>query len=116
MITITQENIENLITNIETSTPNLTPQVQPYDWVKVDEPHRTEAYSQGHVTYVDDNHIGLKIGSRNDSFFDLRFSTVATKYISEIWRKVDVVKYDSFEFQGKVVKVTSIETEWRQVK
>lgn len=115
MITITQKNIENLITDIETSTPDLSIQVQVGDWVKVNEPHRTEQYSQGIVTRIGDNDdISIKYGSKNDTFFDV-YGLIYSKYITEIWRKVDVVKYDSFVSNGKTVKVTSIETEWVQV-
>lgn len=114
MITITKEQIDTIIEDIKQSIPSLSPELQIGDWVKLNELERGEAYTQGIVTSTNGGEISIKYGSKDDYYFDI-YGQVDKKYISEIWRRIDVVKRSSFESNGKMVKVTSIEYEWRQV-
>lgn len=114
MITITKEQIDTIIEDIKQSIPSLSPELQIGDWVKLNELERGEAYTQGIVTSTNGGEISIKYGSKDDYYFDI-YGQVDKKYISEIWRRIDVVKRSNFPSNGKMVKVTSIEYEWRQV-
>jgi len=87
----------------------------------IDEPHRGEAYSYGHVTRVDNGKMWLAYGDKNmpRTFWLGTYgmgTPIETRYISEIWRKHDVVKKSSFiTSDGRSCNVRSLETEWVQV-
>lgn len=67
--------------------------IEPGDFIKIEEPHRSASYTEAHVYGKTANgDLRIAYGSMTqDSFYWLYMggdATVATKYVSEVWRKL----------------------------
>ena len=118
MYTIKFEDIEALFAKTENTPPDLTDEIRPGDFVKLS--CNAENYRDFHVDGLSQHgYLYGRYGTRESSewmWLRLLGAPVPADAVVEVWRKVDVVKRDSFVFEDKTCPVTSLESEWRQVR
>lgn len=121
-ITITFDQIDELFNRIASTPPDLSPEIRVGDWVRVNEPHRGEAYSRGHVAKVGEGTITLAYGDKNTPReFRLRFYGLETpinvRWVAEHWRRVDVVTEGTTTTpDGGTISHRSMDYEWKQIR
>lgn len=118
MYTIKMSDIEALFEKVESSTPDLTDEIRPGDFVKLN--CNASMYNDFHVDSVTNNgYLYGRYGTRESSewmWLRMLSAPVPADAVVEIWRKVDVVKRGSYTYDSKQCPFESLETEWRQVR
>lgn len=100
---------------------DMSREVREGDWVTIPSHAQSTAWDAGHVTGVQGDNLYIGYGGRNTPSYNWLYGMrpripVQRNEVGEVWRKRSVVRRSSFEFEGKIVPVTSLEYEWYHVR
>lgn len=118
MYTIKLEDIEALFAKTENTPPDLTDEIRPGDFVKLN--CNASMYNDFHVDSVTNNgYLYGRYGTRESSewmWLRMLSAPVSADAVVEIWRKVAVVKRGTYMLDDKPYEFQSLEYEWQQVR
>lgn len=95
-----------------------TATIQQGDWVTLPKNAQGTAWDAGHVEYITKGQLAIGFGGRettSDYWLHSAVRYERPEDVGEVWRRFNVVRHNSFVFQGRTVPVTSLEYEWRRI-